>query len=334
MRPSSKSAPALSTGLMLAPVLHPLLIPVVGLASHLLWWIHVLPVALLTFWHGRWHALLTGGASVVLLVVGERLFGAGYGVPADWGTVATLAGALPVHPGHPPSRQRGAVVISPGMTPERFHRIKRVLSARQPDLTVLMERVNKTHNFSAILRNCDAVGVLQAHVVLPDQGIDLHHATSAGTSRWVPVEVHDDTAAAVTHLRDRGFTVLAAHPSERAVDYRDVDYTRPTAFMMGAELHGISPAGLEAADHHVVIPMRGFVQSLNVSVAAALLLFEAHRQRSRAGMYDAPRLPGDRFRTLLFEWAYPREAGILKDRGDPYPELDADGNWMTGPAGA
>jgi tRNA (guanosine-2'-O-)-methyltransferase len=80
------------------------------------------------------------------------------------------------------------------MTPDRFERIREVLTARQPDLTVLMERVNKTHNFSAILRNCDAVGVLKAHAVVPDRGIDLHHATSAGTSQWVQVQTHDNTA--------------------------------------------------------------------------------------------------------------------------------------------
>lgn len=202
-----------------------------------------------------------------------------------------------------------------------------MLSARQPDLTVLMERVNKPHNFSAILRNCDAVGVLEAHAVLPENEPEIHLGVSAGAARWVPVRTHADTEAAVAHLREAGFRVLAAHLSDEAVDYRDVDYTRPTALMMGAELYGVTPAGLEAADAHVVIPMRGFVQSLNVSVATALLLFEAQRQRAAAGMYDAPRLPPDAFRRRLFEWCYPREAAALRAEGRPYPDLDGQGRW-------
>ncbi len=216
------------------------------------------------------------------------------------------------------------------MTPDRFERIREVLTARQPDLTVLMERVNKTHNFSAILRNCDAVGVLKAHAVVPDRGIDLHHATSAGTSQWVQVQTHDNTADAVQTLREAGFGIVAAHVSENAVDYRDVDYTKPIAVMMGAELYGISDEGLAAADQHVVVPMRGFVRSLNVSVATALLLFEAHRQRSEAGMYEESRLPEEVFSELLFEWAYPREARIFRERGEDYPVLAEDGSWAGG----
>lgn len=214
------------------------------------------------------------------------------------------------------------------MTPERFRRLRAVLATRQPDLTVLMERVNKAHNFSAILRNCDAVGVLEAHAVLPESDPDIHYGVSAGAARWVPVVTHESTEAAVSHLREGGFQVLAAHVSDDAVDYREVDYTRPTALMMGAELYGVSDTGLAAAHRHVVIPMRGFVQSLNVSVAAALLLFEAHRQRSAADMYAHSRLTPESFRRRLFEWAYPREAEALRSAGEPYPALDEDGRWV------
>ena len=195
-----------------------------------------------------------------------------------------------------------------------------------------MDRVNKLHNFSAILRNCDAVGVLEAHAVLPESEPDIHHGVSAGAARWVPVRIHEDTLPAVGALQERGFQVLAAHFSGDAVDYREVDYTRPTALLMGAELYGVSDEGLAAADRHVVIPMHGFVQSLNVSVATALLLFEAARQREAEGMYAGPRLPEPEFRRVLFEWAYPREAAAFRDRGEPYPELDPDGRWVESPS--
>ena len=216
------------------------------------------------------------------------------------------------------------------MRPQRFHRLKAVLSRRQPGLTVLMEKVHKSHNFSAILRNCDAVGVLDAHVVPPDSGLDLHHGTSAGTRKWIRVHRHATVGEAVSHLHDRGFTVLAAHPSDDAVDFRTVDFTRPTAVMMGAELDGVSPEGLALADAHVVIPMLGMVHSLNVSVATALLLYEAQRQRAAAGMYDASRLDEEEFRRTLFEWAYPSLAAARRHDGAPYPTLDEDGQ-ITGP---
>jgi len=212
------------------------------------------------------------------------------------------------------------------LNPERFHRIRAVLERRQPDLTVLMERVNKTHNFSAILRNCDAVGVLRAHAVLPEKSIDLHHHTAAGTSKWVQVRVHTTVQSAVDRLHQEGFSVLAAHPSGQAKDYREMDLTRPVALMVGAELDGLSEEGLALADEMVVIPMAGMVRSLNVSVATALLLFEAFRQRQAKGLYEESRLPKEEFDQLIFEWAYPEIAEVLRKRSEPYPSLSPDGD--------
>lgn len=211
------------------------------------------------------------------------------------------------------------------MRPERFYRMKAMLDRRQPDLTVLMEKVHKSHNFSAILRNCDAAGVLEAHVVPPEHGLDLHHGTSGGTRKWIRVHQHPDVVSAVRHLQAEEFHVLAAHPSRQARDYRAVDFTRPTAIMMGAELHGVSDEGLEAADAHVALPMLGMVHSLNVSVATALLLYEALRQREAAGMYGESRLDAARYRATLFEWAYPTLAKRFRSEGRPFPDLDRDG---------
>ena len=211
------------------------------------------------------------------------------------------------------------------MKPERFHRLRRVLDRRQPDLTVVMEHVHKPHNLSAILRNCDAAGVLEIHAVPSEDGLQLHHGTAAGSSKWVDVREHADTGAAVEHLHGEGFEVLAAHPGDDAVDFREVDLTRPTAILMGAELHGLTDRALALADRRVAIPMMGMVRSLNVSVATSLLLYEALRQRDAAGMYDTPRLDPERRRRILFEWAWPRVARTLRERGEPYPDLDEDG---------
>jgi len=214
-------------------------------------------------------------------------------------------------------------------TPQRFHRLRAALVRRQPDLTVLMDRVHKAHNFSAILRSCDAVGVLDAHVVAAEGAVAVHHATSAGTKKWVGVRAHASVPAAVHLLRSAGFRLIAAHPSADAVPYRDIDYTAPTAIILGAELHGVSQEALALADVHVTIPMAGLVHSLNVSVATALILFEAERQRSAAGMYERSRLPPEEFERRLFEWAQPALARRRREAGRPYPRLGPDGEVLA-----
>jgi tRNA (guanosine-2'-O-)-methyltransferase len=211
------------------------------------------------------------------------------------------------------------------MNPERFARLRSALQRRQPDLTLLMDGVNKSHNFSAILRNCDAVGVLEAHVVPPPRGLAIHFESSAGTKKWVSVRRHETVRAAASQLKEAGFTLLAAQLSPASIDYRDVDYTIPTAIVMGAELDGVSQEGLRLADEHVKIDMVGMAHSLNVSVATSLLLFEAKRQRDAAGMYEETRLSTEAFRNRLFEWAYPSIAILRQRAGRPYPKLSDDG---------
>ena len=189
-----------------------------------------------------------------------------------------------------------------------------------------MERVHKSHNLSAILRNCDAVGVLEAHAVRPKDGLSLYGHTSAGTSKWVKVRQYARTPDAVGELRSRGMRIVAAHPGPDSADFRTVDFTRPTALMVGAELLGLSDGALDLADERVVIPMMGMVQSFNVSVAVALVLFEAFRQRHEVGMYETSRLDPDDFDRILFEWAYPRISRHYRKQGTPYPVLAEDGS--------
>lgn len=220
------------------------------------------------------------------------------------------------------------------MTPERFRRLQEVLSRRQPDLTVLMDGVHKPYNLSAVARSCDAVGVLDLHAVPAADPRPLNRQVSAGTSKWVPMHIHESTRAATRVLRDGGFQLIAAHTDPRAVDFREVDFTLPTAVVVGSELYGLSDEALEQVDHTVVVPMVGMVRSLNVSVATAVLLFEAQRQRQVAGMYDACRLEPDRYEALLFEWAHPRIAARCREIGAEYPQLDEVGEVVQLPAGA
>jgi len=217
------------------------------------------------------------------------------------------------------------------MTPERFAKLKRVLQQRQPDLTVLAEDVHKSHNIAAIRRSCDAVGVQTMHAVSPGGEVLRHHMSAAGTQAWVPVRMHDTVELACLELKQSGMTIAAAHFSSHAIDFRAWDYTAPCAILLGSELRGVSDAAAQLADAHLTIPMEGMVASLNVSVAAALILYEAQRQRRCAGLYDRCRLERDEYERLLFEWSHPDIARRCRSRGRPYPALDEDGNMLSNP---
>ena len=188
------------------------------------------------------------------------------------------------------------------MTEARRRRIEEVLKKRQPDLTVLLENVHKPHNLSAILRTCDAVGVLEAHAVNPTGGVPTFNETSGGSHKWVYLRVHPDIQTAIGHLRERGFRIYATALREDALDFREVDYTQPTAILLGAEKWGVSQEALALSHGAIKIPMLGMVQSLNVSVAAAVILFEAQRQRLKAGLYEHPRLDPELYQRVLEDW--------------------------------
>ncbi len=207
------------------------------------------------------------------------------------------------------------------MTLERHNRIRAVLEKRQPDLTVLLEHVHKPHNLSAILRSADAVGVLEANIVALEGRPPTFNETSAGSDKWLPLVQHESTETAFSSLKKRGFQVIAAHLSRTAMDYRAWDYTQPTAVLLGAEKWGVSSQAAELCDAHIIIPMHGMVQSLNVSVAAAVILFEAQRQRLEAGMYNTSRLTPEALAKLEYEWLFPREAEILRAKNEPYPAV-------------
>lgn len=216
------------------------------------------------------------------------------------------------------------------MTKARLDRVNQVLSQRQPDLTVLLDGVHKSHNVAAILRSCDAVGVLDVHMAKPRCGFGKHHMTSGGTQKWMFTHYYEEVSDAVETLQAKGFQVLAANKSSRAREYLQVDYTRPTAFMMGAELYGVDRQVLDRVDGEVYIPMMGMVESFNVSVACAILLSEARRQRLAAGYYGQSRLPLDAQAKLRFEWLHPELALHYQARNENYPPLDEEGDVCFG----
>ncbi len=213
------------------------------------------------------------------------------------------------------------------MNIERYNRIQQVLKARQPDLTLCLEEVHKPNNISAIVRTADATGLHKIHAVWPYENMRTLGHISAGARNWVEVETHDRIEDAVSALKQQNMQILVTNLSETAVDFREVDYTRPTAIILGSEKNGISGKALELADQDIIIPMVGMVQSLNVSVAGALILYEAQRQREQAGMYqrETSQLSDEIINRILFERGHPVLARVAKQKGLPYPSLDEQG---------
>ncbi|MGQ8364272.1 tRNA (guanosine(18)-2'-O)-methyltransferase TrmH [Glaciecola sp. 1036] len=210
------------------------------------------------------------------------------------------------------------------MTPERYARIQEVLSQRQVDLTVLLEEVHKPHNISAIVRTADAVGVHKIHSVW-EQHPSLRKGTALGSQIWIHNQHHKSTTKAVSHLKQQGMQVLVTHLDDTAVDFREVDYTKPTAIIMGQEKDGATDEAVEQADQSIIIPMVGMVQSLNVSVAAATVLYEAQRQRSAKGMYGNCNLPDDEAQEILFKGGFPVLYKECVRRNLPFPKVDENG---------
>lgn len=213
------------------------------------------------------------------------------------------------------------------MTPERYARIREMLAARQPDLTVCMEQVHKPHNVSAVIRTADAVGVQEIHAVWPTTRMKTLVSSAAGSNSWVQVKTHKTIQDAVAKMKAKGMQILATNLSEKAVDFRAIDYTRPTCILLGQEKTGITEEALRLADQDIVIPMIGMVQSLNVSVASALILYEAQRQRQNAGLYRRERsmLDEEEQQRLLFEGGYPVLANVAKRKKLPRPHIDEQG---------
>ncbi len=211
------------------------------------------------------------------------------------------------------------------MTPERIARLRSVLDKRQPDLTVVTDYVHKGRNLSAIVRTADAVGALDMHSVIGDKDYKAFRGTAKGSHSWLKVHRHPSLDDALAPLKAQGYQIVAAHLDERAVDFREVDYTRPTALLLGAERVGVSAEGQAASDIHITIPMMGMVQSYNVSVAAGIILAEAQRQRALAGLYDQVRIDEATYQRLFFEWGHPKLRHFCEHYGLDYPPLNEEG---------
>jgi len=174
---------------------------------------------------------------------------------------------------------------------ERVQRMREITRKRQFGLRVVLEDLENPRNISAICRTCDAVGVQFLHVIHRGvQPIVLDKRSSAGSHQWLTVIQHPSIEDCIAELRSLGFRIYATHVDPTAKEFTQVDYTGRVAIVLGNEGHGVSEAARSLADERIVIPQVGFVNSLNVAAAAAIILYEAFKQRRAAGLYDQPEL--------------------------------------------
>jgi tRNA (guanosine-2'-O-)-methyltransferase len=189
------------------------------------------------------------------------------------------------------------------LSEQRKNKIRSVLAHRQKGLELVLNNIHDPHNVSAILRSCDAFGVNSVHLFYDREAFPpLAKSSSSSAKKWVDRVRHTDPKAMIDSLHARGYQCIATGFSETARPLPDWDLTRPTAIVMGNEHRGVDENVARLVDGELYIPMFGMVQSLNVSVAAATILYEAMRQRLGRGMYDKPTFDDHELDAMYNDW--------------------------------
>jgi len=189
------------------------------------------------------------------------------------------------------------------LTERRKEKLLGVLRARQPGLTVVLEDIHDPHNVSAVLRSADAVGISEVQLLYRiDKFPKLGRKSSASANKWLKRNQFRTVEECYGELHSRGFRIFATHLGRRSRSLYDLDLTGNVAFVFGNEHRGVSEESARLADENFQIPMAGMIQSLNVSVACAVTLYEAYRQRFLKGMYASPQLGEREMRKLFNEW--------------------------------
>lgn len=195
------------------------------------------------------------------------------------------------------------------MTPERFNRLTAVLNKRQPDITVVLENVFDPHNISAVMRTCDAIGMQDIFIL--NNKIPRHkkwgEKSSSSAAKWLTIHQYTDADACFAELRKRYKKIYTTHLSTDAAGLHELNLTEPVALVFGNEHSGVSDEIIGMADGNFIIPQVGIIKSLNISVACAVTLYEAFRQKNIAGHYDTIKLEGEQLNTLRNEWGFLEE---------------------------
>ncbi|MGQ0737461.1 MAG: TrmH family RNA methyltransferase [Bacteroidota bacterium] len=192
------------------------------------------------------------------------------------------------------------------MTPERKERLTSVLNKRQGDITIVLENVFDPHNISAVMRTADAIGLQDIYIL--NNKIPRHKKwgakSSSSAAKWLTIHQFDNAEECFSSLRKRYSAILTTHLSSDAISLHQIDFTKSIALVFGNEHNGVSEEIRQLADGNFVIPQVGIIRSLNISVACAVTLYEAFRQKSNAGHYNRKSLDSVRYNELLHEWGF------------------------------
>ncbi|MDQ6756132.1 MAG: RNA methyltransferase [Bacteroidota bacterium] len=190
------------------------------------------------------------------------------------------------------------------MTPERYTRLISVLNKRQPDLTIVLENVFDPHNVSAVMRTCDAVGIQDVYIL--NNRIPPHkkwgYRSSSTAAEWLTIHQFTNVEECFTELRKRSKKIYATHLGEKSITLHQLDLTESVALVFGNETFGVSEEITNLVDGTFIIPQVGIIKSLNISVACAVTLYEAFRQKQNAGHYDEPRIGELQLNSLKEKW--------------------------------
>ena len=195
------------------------------------------------------------------------------------------------------------------MTPERSEKLLKVLSQRQTNLTVVLENVQDPRNITAVMRTCEAVGIQDIYIINTKQPRFEKFGFKSGSSssKWLTIHQFDSIAACFTELRTKFEVILTTHLSSKAIDLYSIDFTKSIALVFGNEHSGVSDEANELADGNFIIPQMGIIQSLNISVACAVTIYEAYRQKNIAGHYQQSTMPEPQMRELRKQWGFDKD---------------------------
>jgi tRNA (guanosine-2'-O-)-methyltransferase len=192
------------------------------------------------------------------------------------------------------------------MTPERTNKLLNVLNKRQASLTIVLENIEDPHNVSAVLRSCDAVGIQDVYVInnKEPRRKNWGYRSSSSAAKWLTTHQFGDTAECIATLKQKYKKIYTTHLASDSVGLYELDLTESVALVFGNEHFGVSEELLAVADGNFLIPQVGIIRSLNISVACAVTIYEAYRQRTAAGMYNTASLPEHRMAELKQEWGF------------------------------
>jgi len=191
------------------------------------------------------------------------------------------------------------------MTPERSQKLRSVLNKRQPNLTVVMENVQDPHNISAVMRSCDAVGIQDIYIITTK--VPRHRKfgakSSSSAAKWLTIHTFDSVELCYEALRKQYNKIYTTHLASNAESLYSIDFAaNSVALVFGNEHEGVSELARKLADGNFIIPQVGIIQSLNISVACAVSIYEAFRQKQVAGHYNEPALGAAHMQTVMKQW--------------------------------